>query len=123
MSLTLDENNATYQIRGYQPGRIQINDRLFHTSVIIAPEKLIDFWRPQNITDLEAHDFSIILSLRPAILLIGTGATLRFPHAATYGELINQGIGVEVMDTNAACRTYNALSAEGRDVTAALIIS
>jgi len=123
MSLTLDENNATYQIRGFTPGCIQINDRLFHTSIIIAPEKLIDFWRPQRIADLEAHDFSIILRFRPAILLIGTGATLRFPPPATYGELINQGIGVEVMDTSAACRTYNALSAEGRDVVAALIIS
>lgn len=123
MSLTLDENNATYQIRSYQPGRIQINDRLFHTSLIIAPEKLIDFWRPQTITDLEVHDFSIILSLRPAILLIGTGATLRFPPTSTYGDLINHGIGVEVMDTNAACRTYNALAAEGRNIVAALIIS
>jgi uncharacterized protein len=122
MSLTLDENNATYQIRAYQPGCIQVNDRLFHTSIIIAPEKIIDLWRPQKITDLLASDFSIILSLRPVILLIGTGTTLQFPPLSTYGDLINQGIGVEVMDTHAACRTYNALSAEGRDVVAALII-
>lgn len=123
MSLTLDENNATYQIRSYQPGRIQINDRLFHTSVIIAPEKLIEFWRPQKISDLLVSDFSIILTLRPAILLLGTGEKLQFPPISMYGELVNQGIGVEVMDTHAACCTYNALSAEGRDIVAALIIS
>jgi uncharacterized protein len=122
MSLTLDENNATYQIRAYQPGRIQVNDRLFHTSIIIAPEKLIEFWRPQKISDLLASDFSIILPFRPAILLVGTGAKLQFPPIATYGDLMNQGIGVEVMDTHAACRTYNALAAEGREVVAALIV-
>jgi uncharacterized protein len=123
MSLILDENNATNQIRAYQPGCIQINDRLFHNSIILAPEKIIEYWRPQTMTDLLASDFSTILEWRPALLLLGTGARLQFPPMASYGDLINQGIGVEVMDTSAACRTYNALTAENRNVVAALIIA
>jgi len=122
MSLILDENNATYQIRAYQPGSIQINDRLLHNSIIIAPEKLIENWKPQKITDLTALDLAIILQWHPNILLIGTGEHLQFPILSTYGDFINQGIGVEIMDTRAACRTYNALTAEKRNVVAALII-
>lgn len=123
MPLTLDENRATYQIRGYQPGQIQINDRIYNNSVIIAPEKLIENWQPQTINELTRDDLALIIELHPAILLIGTGSKLEFPSIDIYGDLINHGIGVEIMDTRAACRTYNALTAENRDVMAALIIN
>lgn len=122
MSLTLDENNAIYQIRAYQPGQIQINERIYNNSIIIAPEKLIEHWQPQNINALRSQDLTMIIDLHPAILIIGTGEQLRFPSIEVYGDLINHGIGVEIMDTRAACRTYNALTAENRDVMAALII-
>ena len=122
MPLTLDDNHATYQIRAYEPGRIQVNERIYNTSIIIAPEKLIDDWKPQNIQALHKEDLKIIVEWQPAILLIGTGSQLQFPELTIYGDLINNGIGVEVMDTRAACRTYAALSAENRNVVAALII-
>lgn len=120
MSLTLDENQANYQIRSYQPGQIQINDRIYTNSIIIAPNKLIDNWRPQTIDELHQEDLNIIIEMHPVILLIGTGSTLQFPKIETYGELINLGIGVEIMDTRAACRTYNVLTSEDRNVIAAL---
>lgn len=122
MSLTLDENKATYQIKGYQPGQIQINDRIYYTSLIVAPEQLIENWQPQTIKALSRENLESIIEMHPGILLIGTGSKLEFPMIEIYGDLINKGIGVEIMDTRAACRTYNALTAENRDVIAALII-
>lgn len=121
MSLALDENDAQYQIRGYKPGYIQVNDDIMTHSIIIGPTQLIHPWTPQSIEALSAADLEIILELRPTILLLGTGENLVFPPLETYGELLNQGIGVEVMNTHAACRTFNALCAEGRNVIAALI--
>ena len=121
-TLNLDENHAQYQIRAFRPGLIQVNEKTYTRSLIISPTKLIENWIPQAISELSAHSFDIISELKPDILLIGTGSKLIFLPAEMYGELINQGIGVEIMDTSAACRTYNALSAEDRRVIAALII-
>jgi len=123
MSLILDENDANYQIRAYEPGQIQINDKILDHSIIISAKKLIENWKPQNILALTADDLLIIKELLPDILLIGTGTKLIFPPTEIYGELINVGIGVEIMDTRAACRTYNALTSENRNVVAALIIA
>lgn len=121
-SLDLDDNRATYQVRAYAPGTLKINDQILNQSVIIAPEQLILDFAPQQADELTAQSLSPILEIKPDVLLIGTGATHIFISAAIYGELINSGIGVEVMDTSAACRTYNALAAEGRTVMAVLLI-
>jgi uncharacterized protein len=122
MSLTLDENSARFQIRSYTPGEIRVNDLHFKNSIIVSPTKIIDKWPPQSVKDLNQKDFLVFLELMPAILLIGTGATHEILPVELYGELINAGIGVEVMNTFAACRTYNALTAEERNVAAALIV-
>jgi len=122
MSLTLDENRATYQIRAFRPGYIQVNELQLTCSIIISPNKLITDWQPQSIDELTHDHLQCIIPLKPAVLLIGTGTTMSFPPLEIYGDLINQGIGVEIMDTSAACRTYNALTAEDRNVMAALII-
>ena len=123
MTLTLDDNTAQYQIRAYKPGIIQVNEQTFTQSIIIAPQQLIEHWPPQTINDLTHEHLAVIKKMQPAILLIGTGSTLTFPSLDIYGDLINHGIGVEIMDTSAACRTYNALTAEDRNVIAALIIA
>lgn len=122
MPLDLDNNESRYQIRAYQPGAIVINEQTFAQSVIIAPNQLIEHWAPQSAADITAADFLPIMAMKPTILLIGTGAKQIFISTSLYGELINANIGVEIMDTSAACRTYNALSAENRNVVAALII-
>lgn len=122
MSLTLDDNTARYQIRSYTPGEIRINDLHFTKSIIVSPTQIIENWSPQSIDELSQNDFLIFLELKPAILLIGTGATHKIISIEFYGELINAGIGVEVMNTSAACRTFNALTAEERNVAAALLL-
>jgi uncharacterized protein len=121
-TLNLDENQAHYQIRAFQPGMIQINEQTFTHSVIIAPDQLIEPWPPQTTADLSVEAFATILALKPNILLIGTGSTHQLVPLGVYGHLLNAGIGVEIMSTSAACRTYNALSAENRNVVAALIV-
>ncbi len=122
MSLALDENKANFQIKAYQPGQIQINDRIFTRSLILSAATLIEDWQPQVIDELTRESLQIILELKPTILLLGTGTTLQFPELDIYGELMNQGIGVEIMNTGAACRTFNVLTAEERNVVAALVI-
>lgn len=122
MTLSLDNNQAKYQIRAYEPGIIKINDQLFTRSIIVTPDQLITDWPPQTLTELNYAHLKMIRELRPSILLLGTGNSLKFPAIEIYGDLINENIGVEVMDTHAACRTYNALTSENRHVIAALII-
>ncbi len=120
--LNLDENRAVYQIKAYKPGYIQVNEKVFTHSIVISAEKLVTDWQPQSITELTSQHLDVIAAMQPTILLLGTGTSLQFPDITLYGHLINQNIGVEIMDTSAACRTYNALTAENRNVVAALII-
>lgn len=122
MSLTLDDNRATYQIRGFKPGQIQINDQTYTTSLIISADQLIENWEPKTIQALTQTHLKAAVDLNPTVLIIGTGEKLIFPPIEVYGDLLNQGIGIEIMDTHAACRTYNILTAENRNVVAALII-
>lgn len=121
-ALTLDDNQAKYQIRSYQPGAITVNDKILSTSVIVTPDVLIEAWGPENLTDITADTLQPIIKLKPDVLLIGTGPTQAFLSPEIYGALINAGIGVEVMNTSAACRTYNALTSENRNVAAALLV-
>ncbi len=121
-TFNLDENQALYQIRAYRPGCISINDMRYTQSLIITPTQLITHWPVAHWSEICAAELACILPLKPDILLIGTGAAHELLSVAHYGELINHGIGVEVMSTSAACRTYSALSAENRNVVAALVI-
>lgn len=121
-SLDLDNNQAKFQIRAYKPGLIKVNDQAFTNSIILTPDELITDWPPQTIADLSKDSWEPILALRPDILLIGTGSKITLLSVDYYGSLINLGIGVEVMDTRAACHTFNALASENRRVAAALII-
>ena len=101
---------------------IQINEKIYTESLIVTSAQLIEHCLPQTVHELSLTALCQVIALRPDILLIGTGQELIFLPIEIYGELLNQGIGVEIMDTSAACRTYNALSAENRKVAAALII-
>ncbi|MFI4921978.1 MAG: Mth938-like domain-containing protein, partial [Gammaproteobacteria bacterium] len=103
-------------------GRIYVSDVLLTKSVILAPDRVLEDWPPQRFEDLEPAHFEAALALEPEILLIGTGATQRFLPGSLMAELSAKGIGVEVMDTAAACRTYNILLSEDRKVVAALLM-
>ncbi|MFC1681949.1 Mth938-like domain-containing protein [Pseudomonadota bacterium] len=122
MKLHLNKDSNILLIRGYQNGRISIGDDTYSRSVILSPGRLIDDWSPLTLNDLTENDFELMLELEPEVVLLGTGLRLRFPDRAITRPLIQRSIGVEVMDTAAACRTYNVLANEGRNVVASLII-
>ena len=99
-----------------------VNQARHQRSLIVLPDQIIENWQAQIFEQLAAEHFECLLPLQPEMVLLGTGATLRFPHPALTKALIAARIGVEVMDTGAACRTYNILTGEGRRVAAALLV-
>lgn len=107
---------------GYGAGYVMVNKTRHEQSLIVLPDRLIENWDAKTFEQLTAEHFEFVLSLQPEMVLFGTGATLRFPHPTLTRTLIESRIGVEVMDTAAACRTYNILTAEGRRVAAALLV-
>ena len=106
----------------YGSGHVEINQKRFTRSLIVLPGEIVENWLVAAFEGLAAENFAHLAQLRPEIVLLGTGEKLRFPSPALTRALIEQQIGLEVMDTQAACRTYNILAAEGRKVAAAIII-
>lgn len=123
MKFTLDRPATPHVVRGYAPGLLRIGEREIDRSVVVSARRLIDDWRPQRIDELTAADLEPVLALEPEVLLLGSGARQVFPPPELLARLYAARIGFEVMDTGAACRTYNVLVGEGREVAAALIIA
>jgi len=122
MKFSEDKIDQGYYVSGYEQGVILVNDSPKATSFIISHEQLIENWAPAHIDELRAQHLDPLLALQPELVLIGTGETLKFPSVAHYACLIQQNIGVEIMDSPAACRTYNILLNEGRKVVAGIIL-
>jgi uncharacterized protein len=122
LKLHLSGMTGQNMFTGYGAGHVMINHARYEHSLIVLPDRIIEDWNANAFEDITAEHFDFMLSLQPEMVLFGTGATLRFPHPWLTRGLIRAGIGVEVMDTAAACRTYNILTAEGRRVAAALLI-
>jgi uncharacterized protein len=121
MILTRDYNRGDYQINSYEPGKLVINGQLHTQSMIVSAKSLFE-WQPQSFNELTKKHLEIILTLKPEIVLLGTGKTIIIPEAGILADFINDNIGVEFMDTSAACRTFNVLMSESRNVVAALLI-
>lgn len=121
MKLHLENNPSLNTITAYGEGWIEINRNRHACAALVQPEGPIVDWGVENFEALTPAHFAAILSLRPELVILGTGARQRFPHPRLTAELAAARIGVEVMDTGAACRTYNILMSEGRKVLAALI--
>ncbi len=109
-------------IHAYGPGQVTINQQVHRRSLLVTSDQLITDWPPQSFGELLAQHFEQIRALNPEVVVLGTGACLRFPRTADTRALIQANIGLEVMDTGAACRTYNILMQDGRRVAAALLM-
>jgi len=109
-------------ITGYGEGYVMVNGERRSSSVVVMADR-IEQWRPGSFDTLEPEDFEFLKALGAEIVLLGTGARQRFPHPRYTAELAKAGIGLEVMDLQAACRTYNILVAEERKVAAALLFA
>lgn len=109
-------------IGGYTPQGVQVGERVWHESVLLPWHGDVVGWDALNFATLSEAHFDRLAALEPEIVLFGSGRQLRFPDPRWIGALMQRRIGLETMDTAAACRTYNLLLAEGRKVVAALLI-
>lgn len=129
------ENGTGNSIYSYDTGQIQLLPgsldqeagkkpqlRVITRSVIVTPIALLEDWQPQSAGELSAEHFDPVLEMQPELIVLGTGARIHFPAGTVLARCYQAGVGVEVMDTGAACRTYNILAAEGRRVAAALLM-
>lgn len=122
MHFAQDTNTGSYAIRGYGPGEIRINEDVYRESLIISATRLSTDWPPETMAELQLEHIDTLLGMEPEILVLGTGASLRFPEAAIMHRVQAAGVGLEVMDTAAACRTFAVLASEDRNVVAALMM-
>lgn len=131
MKITLEQNDGSYTLHSYRDATIVIRppnatpgdeEKLLRLkgSCLLSAGQLITDWPPQQLAELAPDHLQAIRELKPELLLLGSGGQMRFPSKEQLAALIKMGIGYEVMDTAAACRTYNLLVAEGRRVVAAL---
>jgi uncharacterized protein len=109
------------RISAYRSGEITIGGVAYRTSILVGSDGGIEPWPPRAFGDLAETHFETIAIREPEIVLLGTGARVLFPAAALLAPCFRRGIGVEVMDTGAACRSFNFLLGEGRRVIAALL--
>lgn len=121
MKLHLDHASIQNIITGYGSDHVLINGMRHGSSLVVLPDEVIADWTG-TWSALAAQDFDQVLMRAPEIVLLGTGQRQRFPAPALYKALIAARIGMEIMDTPAACRTYNILAGEGRRVAAALLL-
>ena len=105
----------------YGDDYVAVNQEKHEKNLILLPKSIILEWSTATISTLTEADIQKLLELGTEIILLGTGKRLRFPPAPLLRPFAPAGIGLEVMDLKAACRTYNILAAEGRKVAAALI--
>jgi uncharacterized protein len=94
----------------------------YRDNLLVTSEHVVRGWAHGGFDALTEADFAAVVELKPEVVLLGTGKSLRFPHPRLTRALTDAGIGVEVMDTPAACRTFNILAAEGRRVAAAVLL-
>jgi uncharacterized protein len=122
LKLHLSGPSGQNMFTGYGDGYVMVNQVRYEQNLIVLPDRIIERWEVSSFDQLATDDFDLLLSLQPEMVLLGTGRTLRFPHPRLTRSLLESGIGLEVMDTNAACRTFNILTAEGRRVAVALLL-
>jgi uncharacterized protein len=121
LKLIHHQPDVIHALTGHGPGYVLLNEARVEHSLVVSPVRCLMAWAPDFEALTQAH-FEALLELEPEVVLLGTGRSLRFPHPSLTQALVAAGIGLEVMDTQAACRTYAVLASEGRRVVAALIL-
>jgi uncharacterized protein len=117
---TLNEGNNAFT--GYGDGYVEVGGKRHASSLVVSAKSLTEGWAGGSIEQLTEAHFRMLAEMAPEIVLLGSGKAFAFPDPSLLAPLHTAGIGVEVMDTRAACRTYNLLLGEGRNVIAALIV-
>ena len=123
MKFTLEATSRVNLIRGYSAQEIRIGEQRLQASCIVSADSVIAEWAPRSFADLAPEHLEAILALKPELVLLGTGLSQRFPPPTIRSAFTARGVGLEVMDLGAACRTFNVLVQEERQVAAALFLS
>jgi uncharacterized protein len=122
LKLLSDPRSTLFAITAYGDAHVAVNGRALHRSLLILPDRIDELWGPADSAALTHEHLMPLVELACDVLLLGSGIKQRFPPPVLLRPLIEAGRAIEVMSTQAACRTYNILAAEGRLVAAALII-
>jgi uncharacterized protein len=122
MPLAEDIVTSRHRFSSYDPESVTINEDVYRHSLVLTASDIHHPWPVTSIADLGTDNLAIIFETNPAVVLLGTGEQQRFPDARTFALFGERGIGLEVMDNGALCRTFNILVAEDRAVTAAVIL-
>jgi uncharacterized protein len=117
-----DRSEGVNIITRHDRSSIWVGNRGFQHSLLLPWQGEVLRWAPRHTQQLRPEHFEQALSLQPELVIFGSGARLRFPKPALLQALIERRVGLESMDTAAACRTYNVLVSEGRSVIAALLL-
>ena len=121
MRFTQEPTSALNVIRAYGGGELRVNEVAYRGAIILSASTLLSEPSFQKLDDLIGMDTSRVLQLEPELVLLGTGSQQIFPPASFGAQFLRAGIGFEVMDTGAACRTFNVLVGEQRRVVAMLL--
>ncbi|MEO7391245.1 MAG: Mth938-like domain-containing protein [Ramlibacter sp.] len=121
MKLQPDKSDV-HAISGYGPGWVGVDGERITHSVILSSTGDRIVWPTAAFEDLGLEHFAMLAQLQVEIVIFGSGSRIHFPHPAWLGPLMARRIGIETMDTAAACRTYNILAQEGRSVAVALLL-
>ena len=123
MKLEIAPTEGKNTVTAYGEDYVSINAVRHNGNLVVLPDRLIERWTEAGFETLNVADFELLAALDSEIILLGTGKQLRFPRPELLQPLIKAQKGIEVMDIQAACRTYNVLVSEGRSVAAALIFA
>lgn len=122
MKLHLADFSGVNAFTGYGPDYVEVNRIQYTCNLIVLPDQIIQNWPVRSFDQLTVQHLEDMLSMQPEIILIGTGTIFKLPDRAFLKEIAARVISLEVMDTQATCRTYNILSTEGRRVAAAMFV-
>ncbi len=122
MKLQADSRTTYLSITACGADHVAVNGRILQRSLLLLPERLDEDWGPASFAALTQEHIEILAHTSCDVLLLGTGQRQHFPPPSLLRPIYETGRGIEIMDTHAACRTYNLLASEGRLVCAALII-
>ena len=123
MLLSQEHPDFRYILRGVSAdGSVLVNQATLSRSFLVSADTLVEHWRPTSVADFQPDDWQAVFELKPTLVLLGTGPRQQFPEPRLQAACLMQGIGLEVMDSSAAARTFNVLAGEGRKVVAAFLI-
>ena len=123
MPLAEDIITSSHRITAYDTGMISVNEEIYRQSLVMTADSILCPWPVSSLEHLDAENLTPIFDSKPTVVLLGTGERQVFPDARIFAQFGERGIGLEVMDNGALCRTFNILVAEDRDVTAAIILT